>query len=426
MPRLDDYPIDPDVAAALDAIDATLGGEPVDPRHAELAEMALLLAGERPEIDPGFARSLDETVARRFAAPRPASGTGSGRSGRQRWLWKSIAGTLAAGLAAIAVVAVVGSGGGATSGSSSSSSISASAATTSASSAGSSGTTSAPSMTSAAPTAPKRPSTAAASGSVNGAASSSASGSASSASGSGGAPAPQPPSNGRKIIQSAQLALTSAPNRVEDVAQEVFDVVGRENGVVNRSTVTATGGTDGYAQFQLRVPSGSLSATMNQLSRLRYAHVSSRTDNTQDVNDAYVSVTHRLADARALRTALLKQLAGAVTQQQIDSLNARIHDAEASIASDEATIRTLNRRINFSQITLSINAANAPAPAAHHSSSFTLGKAAHDAGRVLTVAAGVALIGLAVLVPLALLTALGLWIWAAIRHRRREQALDAA
>ena len=44
---------------------------------------------------------------------------------------------------------------------------------------------------------------------------------------------------------------------------------------------------------------------------------------------------------------------------------------------------------------------------AHKSSgSFTLGKAAHDAGRVLTVAAGVALIALAALVPLALLGAL--------------------
>ena len=238
--------------------------------------------------------------------------------------------------------------------------------------------------------------------------------------------APAPPNNGRKIIQSAQLALTTAPDRVEAVAQQVFDVLGRENGVVSRSTVTATGGTDGYAQFELRVPSSALSATMNSLSRLRYAHVSSRTDNTQDVNDAFVSVTHRLADARTLRTALLGRLANAVTQQQIDSLNARIHDAEASIASDEATIRDLNRRINFSQITLSINAAAEPVPVSHQSGSFTLGKAAHDAGRVLTVAAGVALIALAALVPVALIGGLALWIGAAVRRRRREQALDAA
>ena len=82
---------------------------------------------------------------------------------------------------------------------------------------------------------------------------------------------------------------------------------------------------------------------MASLSRLQYAHVASRTDTTQDVNDTYVSVQHRLADARALRTALLKQLANAATQQQIDSLTAQIHDAEASIASDQATLRGLEQ-----------------------------------------------------------------------------------
>ena len=44
---------------ALDAIDATLAGEPVDPQYAELAELALLLADERPGVDPVFAHNLD-------------------------------------------------------------------------------------------------------------------------------------------------------------------------------------------------------------------------------------------------------------------------------------------------------------------------------------------------------------------------------
>jgi hypothetical protein len=60
------------------------------------------------------------------------------------------------------------------------------------------------------------------------------------------------------------------------------------------------------------------------------------------------------------------------------------------------------------------------------SGGFTLDKAVHDAGRVLTVAAGVALIALAALVPVGLVAALGLWIGLALRRRRREQALDAA
>jgi hypothetical protein len=235
--------------------------------------------------------------------------------------------------------------------------------------------------------------------------------------------APQPPANGRKIVQSAQLQLTAAPARIEDVAQQVFDVVGREKGVVKNSTVTA--GAGGYAQFQLSIPSGNLGATMTALSNLRHAHVASRTDTTQDVNNAYVSATRQLADDRALRTSLLRQLGKAVTQAQIDSLNARIHDAEHAIARDEAAIRSLNNKISYSQVSVDVN--GYVGPVAHsHSSGFTIGKAAHDAGRVLTVAAGVALISLAVLVPLALVGGLAAWIAATVRRRRREQALDVA
>ena len=40
----EEMPLDPEVLAELEAIDATLAGEPVDPIHAELAELALLLA----------------------------------------------------------------------------------------------------------------------------------------------------------------------------------------------------------------------------------------------------------------------------------------------------------------------------------------------------------------------------------------------
>ena len=42
-------PIDPELLAELEAIDATLAGEPVEPVHAELAEVALILRAERPE-----------------------------------------------------------------------------------------------------------------------------------------------------------------------------------------------------------------------------------------------------------------------------------------------------------------------------------------------------------------------------------------
>jgi hypothetical protein len=376
MRRVDE-PIEPEIAASLDAIDATLAGEPVDPEYAELAELAVLLAAERPQPRAPFASSLDERVDARFVTRRHATRP---RRRSSAWLW---GGGMASALAAsIAVVVVLSSGG-----------------------------------TSRLPHRESSVGTTAAGPAVR----STASGATIDGNQSSPAPAPAPPANGRQIIQSAQLALTTPANRIDEVAQQVFDVVGRENGIVNSSNVTA--GSSGYAEFQLSVPSSALPVTMSALSNLRYAAVSSRTDTTQDVNGEYVADKRKLADDRALRTSLLKQLANATTQERVSSLKAQIRDAEASISSDEATLRGLQRRVNSSQITVTINSGAVPVTGG---AGFTIGKAAHDAAHVLTVAAGVALIVLAVLVPLALLAGLGWWIGSAVRRRRREQALDLA
>jgi Domain of unknown function (DUF4349) len=450
-------PIDSHVAEAIDAIDATLAGEPVDGRHADLAEVALLLSGDRPQAPEAFARSMDERVARRFVVPSPlgapgtagpgaaaqetarpgtagpgaaaqetarlgtagpgaaaqetarlgtagpgAAGSG-GRRRRSARAWPAMGG-LATGVALLVAIVLVTSGG---NGPSSASPSSASPS-------------SAPAMRAAAvPHAAAANGQKAAAGSV---AASSPPPAPAQTSRSSTGPALQPPTTGRKIVQSAQLNLTAAPNRIDTVAQELYDVIGDVGGIVNSSTVTQ-GGPAGYASFQLSVPSATLPQTMTRLSQLGYATVVSRTDDSQDITGQFDAATRALADARALRTSLLKQLAGATTTAQIDSLEAQIHDAEASISSDEATLARLNNQVDFSQINVTINASVAPVPVTH-GDGFTLGTAAHDAGRVLTVVAGVALIALAALTPVALLVALASWIGATLRRRRREQALD--
>jgi hypothetical protein len=187
--------------------------------------------------------------------------------------------------------------------------------------------------------------------------------------------------------------------------------------------VTAGGNANSYAQFQLSVPSANLGATLTALSHLRGANVASRTDATSDITGQVGVAGMRLAEARALRTSLLRQLAGATTTQQIDSLKAQLHDADASIDSDLATLRGLKNQVAYSKIAVTIQPAGAPAPVTT-GSGFTLHRALHDAGRVLVIVAGVSLIALAVLVPVGLLAALAAWIGTAIRRRRREQALD--
>jgi hypothetical protein len=397
------------------AVDATLAGDPVDPEYAELAELALILRRERPRTGDAFTARLDDRVERRFARPaRAARGAGP-----RRLLGGSLAGLVAATAAVALVVVIAGSGGG---GSSSSSSAAGAPATTAAASSASAGGSGAAVSTDV--------NRAAVPGTANGAlgkassASAASSAATSTSASASAAPAPVVPA-GRQVVQSAQLQLAAALGRIDDVAQQVFDVVGEQKGFVNSSTVTAGGGADGGATFQLSVPSANLPAALTDLSRLRGAHVVSRTDQTNDITGQVGGAGQKLAEARALRRSLLKQLANATTAAQVASIQARLHDANASIASDLSTLRGLQRQVAYSRISLTIEPANAPPPVTtHHSSGFGIGQAAHDAGRVLVVVAGVALIVLAVLVPVGLVAALAAWVGLAIRRRRRDHALD--
>jgi hypothetical protein len=410
------------------AVDATLAGEPVDPEYAELAELALILRRERPRTSDAFTARLDERVERRFARPAPAArGTGL-----RRWFTGSLAGLVAATAAVALVVVITGSGGGgSSSGASSSSSAAAAPATTAAASSASAGGSAAavsPDVKRAA--APKAAFGAAGAGSLASASSSASSASAASSAATStsavasAVPSPVVPA-GRHVVQSAQIQLAAPPDRISDVAQQVFNVVGAEKGFVNSSNVTSgAGNANAGADFQLSVPSANLAATLTGLSRLHGAHVVSRTDQTNDITAQVGGAGERLAEARALRRSLLKQLADATTTAEVDSVQARLHDANASIASDLSTLRGLQRQVAYSRISLNIEPAGAPAPVAHHSSGFGIGSAAHDAGRVLVVVAGVGLIVLAVLVPVGLVAAFVAWVGFAVRRRRREQALD--
>jgi hypothetical protein len=410
---------DEECQRGLAVIDQTLAGDAVAPQDAELAELTLILAGERAQPSPAFTAALDQRVADRFAAPLRDTAAGAMRPRRRRWLYAPGA-AFALAAAAAGVIVISGLNGGSSS-PQLAQGVSATRAVKTPSAAAGTGTV-ASSSSSAASSAGSSSSAASSAGSSSSAGSPAAAASPASVPGSGAALAPAP---GRQVIRSAQISLTTRPSQVEDVAQQVFTVVANQNGVVENSNITATNSTDGYAQFQLSVPNANLGPTMAALSRLHGASVVSRTDATQDVTGRVGGAGHSLADARAQRTALLRQLAIATTTTTIDSLKAQIRDANASIASDLATLRSLQRQVSTSQISLTINAAMI---VGHHplstGSGFTLGHAAHEAGRVLVVAAGVALIALAVLVPVGLLAAIGLWVGYAVRRRRREQALD--
>jgi hypothetical protein len=453
-------PLEPEVEAALEAIDATLAGDPVDPEHAELAELALILRADRPLVGEPFAVAIDARVRDRFAGAS-RRGVRRWRTARPRrpargWLVWAPAGALAAVALVVALVTLVPGGGSSSSTNSNSGSAAVASAPSGAKSPSSGvahgsarGAVSAgsPSGSSAGGTAGSTAASAAggtAGGAAGGTAGGTAGGARSGGSGSAGfsaassattgagsttTPPTAPTTGNRQVVQSARLALSTRPGKVDAVAQQVFDVIGSEKGYVANSSVTATGNLDSGADFQLSVPSANLQQTLIALAQLHGATVISSTNTSNDITGQVGGAGRRLAEARALLRSLLGRLANAYTTEQIDSLKAQIRDANATIDRDQAALNGLHRQVQYSRIALTIQGSEAAGHTRHRGGGgggFTLHRAGHDAVRVLVVAAGVLLIALAVAIPLGLVAALVAWLWLRLRRHRRESALDRA
>jgi hypothetical protein len=176
----------------------------------------------------------------------------------------------------------------------------------------------------------------------------------------------------------------------------------------------------------LRVPERNLDATMAALARL--GSVRDRAQRTEDITAQAVSARDRLQDARAERRGLLRQLEDATTLTAASALRARLRDVSAEIEAARAGPRRVNNRAAFATVTVTLLADAAAAPAGEEEDDgvWGPGDAADDALRVLEVIAGVALIALAALLPIAIVV-IALWLAARWGSRRgRERALDAA
>ncbi len=222
------------------------------------------------------------------------------------------------------------------------------------------------------------------------------------------------------------LALSTSPERFRTAADGVLDVVRDHRGYVLRSSVSG-GDPDaprsqlGHASFQLRIPAAQLSAALGDLSDL--GHVVSRTDGRTDITSRFVSAQKRIAALEETRQKLLRQLAEAVTVTEQESIKRRLAIVEAQLSAAEDDLGDAQQRVQLVPVSVSIDADRALA-GADDAGGWGLGDAVGDAGNVLSVTAGVLLISVAVLGPLAILAAL-IWLGTRAAARlRRERALN--
>jgi Domain of unknown function (DUF4349) len=221
----------------------------------------------------------------------------------------------------------------------------------------------------------------------------------------------------RKVERDAQMTLAAPADEVQDVTNEAITVVETNRGVVESSQ---TSGTDNRARatLQLSIPTRTLDATLDQLSDL--ADVQSLSEGAQDITRPFVDAQDRLQGLRAERVALVNQIQAADTEEELDQLRARLDALLQTIADAEAEFDALQRRAAQSSVTLQITSDGADMD----EGDWSFDEALDDAGRVLEVGAGVALVAGAVLLPLALIAAIGYFVLSSARRRARERALD--
>ncbi len=225
-------------------------------------------------------------------------------------------------------------------------------------------------------------------------------------------------SNGR--LQQLAAAVTLAAHGGEGV-QEAADAVTRlaatDGGYVESSHVQVRqGGGSSEAQLRLSVPSAKLSAAIAALGRI--APVRAVSQESQDITSGYEAAKRRLADDEAVRRALLHALAAATSEGQIDSLREQLAANRAALSNDRGQLHSISHTAATSALEVTITGSGAAG-----SGQSTLDRGLHDAGHVLAVAGAVALVALAVVVPLALLALVLDALRRAWTRRRREAVL---
>jgi hypothetical protein len=213
---------------------------------------------------------------------------------------------------------------------------------------------------------------------------------------------------------AASVTLSSSPGEVQSLADRVTRVAVSDGGFVQSAQVHQQAQGSSEATLDLKVPSAQLSSALAALGRL--APVRAENQSLQDITSEYDAARRNLADAVAERRALLQALAKAVTQAQVESLRQQLALAGGAITRAQSALRAVSRQGSTSALEVTV-VGDARAQG------LTLHQGLHDAGRVLTVALVVLLIGAAVIVPLAAICAILLLGGRAWRRHLRERTL---
>jgi hypothetical protein len=224
---------------------------------------------------------------------------------------------------------------------------------------------------------------------------------------------------GREIERAAEIGLLADPTDVANDSAAVFATVHETHGIVLHSTTTS--GRRAGAHFDLLIPSARLGDALAAFSAID--EVRTRHKATTDITAPTVGLEELLRDSRAKVDGLLSQLAATETESEREAIEIGLRHERRHAAVLRTRLDKLRNRADYSRVSLRIESSASAADSA--GGSWGVDDAFHDAGHILGIAAGVTLIALAVIAPIALILLLA---WLAHRlwlRARRERALDA-
>ena len=224
----------------------------------------------------------------------------------------------------------------------------------------------------------------------------------------------------RDVERGAQIVLGTEPTEVRDAAAQVFDAVHAARGIVLNSSIRDGSAGHAGARFELLIPTAKLSDAMASFSSI--ANVVSRRESTLDITAPTISAGEALQDSRARIESLLAELAGTETASERAAVEAELHATRREAAAQRSQLSALRRRANLSHVSLRIETRDG-ATTEGGGAGWGVGDGLDNAGRILAIAAGVLVIGLAVLAPVALLLLLAWLAHRAYIRRARTKAL---
>jgi len=226
------------------------------------------------------------------------------------------------------------------------------------------------------------------------------------------------------VKTDTSITLSTTPGLVPRVADRSIIVVDSLGGYVQSSQVEQNGERNASAALSLRIPSARLDDALARLSKL--AHVKARSQQTLDLTDQREALEASVRDARADRDGLRARLAKATTDKDRTRLRAQLDRATRRVTQRQRRVAELNHEVSYASVELAIEGDRRSGAGAPPAGRWTPGDAIGDAVRVLEVIAGVLVIALAVVLPIAVIGVLAALAGRVVTRRRRERALEMA